>query len=113
MSMSDIESMSNDCSDSDKNFLKIFQISDNEVCFDNTGGNIYKELDQPKNMNNLSEFDQENVRNPAIDIQREDLYDSNKITNGRTQNKCSYCNNKGHIRATCLSNLCQNKKNDE
>ncbi|RGB40359.1 hypothetical protein C1646_687970, partial [Rhizophagus diaphanus] len=40
--------------------------------------------------------------------------DSNKISNERTQNKCSYCNNKGHNHATCPSNLCQKKKkNDE
>jgi hypothetical protein len=68
-------------------------------------GFFFKELDQPKNMNNLSEFDQENVRNSVIRHPKGRLpgntrfkrplkisNDSNKITNGRTQNKCSYCN---------------------
>jgi hypothetical protein len=79
------------------------------------------ELDQSKNINNLSEFDQKNVRNPVIKCPKgkplgnskfkrplEILNDSNKIANGWTQNKCSFCNNKGHNRL-----IERKKKNNE
>jgi hypothetical protein len=67
------------------------------------------ELDQFKNTNSLSEFDQENIRNPIIKYSKGRLLEnsrfkrpleisnnSNKIANGQTQNKCNFYNNKEH-----------------
>ncbi|PKC74657.1 hypothetical protein RhiirA1_408837 [Rhizophagus irregularis] len=125
--------MSSDSSNSDlllKNFLNDSDLSDNEVCFINTAEtntNLTLEvglrINQPKNMNNLSKFDQENVRNLVIRHPKgrppgntrfkrplEISNDSNKITNGRNQNKCSYCSNKRHNHTTCSSNPVKRKK---
>ncbi|CAB5369706.1 unnamed protein product [Rhizophagus irregularis] len=100
--MSDIESMSSDCSDGDlftEEFLENIpddsDLSDNEKSRDR----------HPKGR--LPE-------NTRFKRPLETSNDSNKITNGRTQNKRSCCNNKGHNHATCPSNHCQKKKkNDE
>jgi hypothetical protein len=83
------------------------------------------ELEQTENVDTLPEFDQENIRNPVIRRPKgrppgnarfkgplEDSSSSNKITHGRTQNKCGLCNNIGHNRATCLSNPNRKKRND-
>ncbi|CAG8678043.1 3766_t:CDS:2 [Rhizophagus irregularis] len=114
MSMSDIESMSSDSSNSDlllKNFLNDSDLSDNEVCFINTA-ETNTNLTLEENVRNLV------IRHPKgrppgntrFKRPLEISNDSNKITNGRNQNKCSYCSNKRHNHTTCSSNPVKRKK---